>query len=186
MLQGLAVGLALLAGTTNGRALPRPAPSLIDGIAALVDGVPIFRSELLARVRPYLAQGGRTEAQEARLPAEVLEQMFDETLIEIDAARLGLGVTEAELAAAIVMLKQINGLDAARLEAAVQGSGMTLAEYEDQLRYQLLEQRWLMVRAADIDAFLFAEDASLTDAFGTARQRLVAELRERSFIEVRW
>ncbi|MBL8972661.1 MAG: hypothetical protein JNK56_18875, partial [Myxococcales bacterium] len=58
MLAGLwALGFALVAGPAGaGPAGAGPAAVRIDGVVARVEGVPIFRSELAARVRTRLIE----------------------------------------------------------------------------------------------------------------------------------
>ncbi len=177
--------LVLAAGEASGRAVPRPVPERIDGVVALVDGAPIFRSELTARVRPLL-DPETSEPEALRREREVLEQMIEETLVALDAARLGLRSSEAELAAAIAAVKQMNGMDAAQLEAQVHAAGLTFAEYEAMLLRQIVEQKWLQWRTAAIDPYLFADEGSRALAYEAERRRLIAGLRERAFIEVRW
>lgn len=183
MAGGLALWLAALAGEASGRAWPQPVR--IDGVVALVDGVPIFRSELSARVRPLLAPP-KGEAEAQRLEREVLQQMIEETLVALDAARLGLRSSEAELAAAIAAVKQSSGIDAAQLEAQVRAAGLRFDEYEDLLLRQIVEHKWLAWRTAAIDPYLFPDEASRAEAYEAERRRLLAGLRERAFIEVLW
>lgn len=189
MLAGLwALGFALVAGPAGaGPAGAGPAAVRIDGVVARVEGVPIFRSELAARVRTRLSlrtAEGATEAELRQVEREVLAQMIDEALIGLDAARLGIAGSEAELAAAIAMVKQANGLDATQLEAAVRDSGMSFADYEEQLRRQIVAQKWLNYYAGAIDMYLFADDGGLNAAYEAERRRRIEELRARAFIEV--
>lgn len=188
MLAGLwALGFALVAGPGAGPAGAGPAALRIDGVVARVEGVPIFRSELVARVRPHLSlrkAEGATPAELRQVEREVLAQMIDEALIGLDAARLGIAGSEAELAAAIAMVKQANGLDATQLEAAVRDSGMSFADYEEQLRRQIVAQKWLSYYAGAIDMYLFADDGGLNAAYEAERRRRIEELRARAFIEV--
>jgi peptidyl-prolyl cis-trans isomerase SurA len=190
LLLALLLALGLMPGTVGARAEPRPPPERLDGIAALVDGVPIFRSVLARRVAPVLAlrraEKPLGSLEEMKLGREVLEQMIDETLIAVDAGRIGIVATEAELAAAIAMVKQMSGIDAAQLEAEVARSGLSFLEYEDLLRQQILEQKWIIYHTSGMDTYLFADAAGFNEAYAAERQRLVSGLRERSFIEVRW
>lgn len=186
----LLLALGLMPGTVGARAEPRPPPERLDGIAALVDGVPIFRSVLAGRVAPVLAlrraEKPLSSREELQIEREMLEQMIDETLIAVDAGRIGIQATESELAAAIAMVKQMSGIDAAQLEAEVARSGLSFLEYEDLLRHQILEQKWLVYHTSGMDNYLFADAAGFNEAYAAERQRLLTGLRERSFIEVRW
>jgi len=182
--------LASEPGGAGASAQARPSAQRIDGLAAVVDGVPIFRSSLAQRARPYVAQErakrALTAEEEGKLEREVLEQMIEETLIAVDAGRIGLTATEAELAGAIAMVKELNGFDGTRLEAEVQKSGLSFLEYEDFLRHQILEQKWLLFHTTGMDPYLFADEASHQAAYAAERRRLLAGLRERGFVEVLW
>lgn len=179
MIQALTLAL-LLAAPGEGR------PALIDGIAAIVDDALIFRSEVSARARPQLAQNAAAgPAEREALQRESLAVMIEEALIAADAARLHIVVTEAELAGALAMVRTMNGLDSAGLEAQIRQMGMSYDEYEAQLRSYILEQKWLISRTEAIDPYLFPDEASHTAAYAAQRRILVEALRSRAFIEVR-
>lgn len=190
MLAGLwALGFALVAGPAGaGPAGAGPAAVRIDGVVARVEGVPIFRSELAARVRTRLierkAAGPPTPAELRQIEGDELAAMIDDLLVRLDAARLGFESTEGELAAMIAMVKQMYGLDATQLEAAVRDWGLSFADYEEQLRRQIVAQKWLNYYAGAIDMYLFADDGGVNAAYAAERRRRIEELRARAFIEV--
>ncbi|MBK7828114.1 SurA N-terminal domain-containing protein [Nannocystis sp.] len=179
MIQALTLALLLAAPAFEG-----VAP--IDGIAAIVDDALIFRSEVIARARPQLTQHADAgPAEREALEREVLAQMIEEALIAADAARLHIAVTEAELAGALAMVRDMNGIDSAGLEAQIRRAGMSYEEYEAQLRSYLLEQKWLISHTEAMDPYLFPDEASHTAAYAAQRRILVEALRSRAFIEVR-
>lgn len=172
------------------RARAARAPVPLDGIAAIVDDVTIFRSEVIARARHFedkLSKDPvkrRTELVD--LQKQVLGRLIDEVLIAKDAVRLHIEVTGTEVTAGITSVAQSNNLDRKRLEAEVVKAGFTLPEYQEEIRRQILEQKWLMACAAGkIDRSKTPDPAAFQAAIDKQRELLVGELRSHTFVEIR-
>jgi parvulin-like peptidyl-prolyl isomerase len=172
------------------RARVARAPVPLDGIAAVVDDTTIFRSEVIARARHFedkLSKDPvkrRTELVD--LQKQVLGRLIDEVLIAKDAVRLHLEVTGAEVAAGITSVAQSNNLDRKRLEAEVVKAGFTFPEYQEEIRRQILEQKWLMTRAAGkIERSKNPDPATFQAAIDKQRELLIGELRSHTFVEIR-
>lgn len=193
----LVSALALAAAPHEGLAHadePRPGvanlPVPLDAIVAIVDDVIIFRSDIATRVRHFeskLSSDPRTRRTElAELTKVILTHLVDEVLIAKDAARLHIEATEAEVAAGIATVATANKMDRKQLEAEVASAGYSPADYQDEIRRQILEQKWLVLRAAGrIDRKKARDPASFQSAFEKQRELIVAELRTHAYVEIR-
>lgn len=166
-LPSVAAALAALAASAQ--------PVLVERIVAVVDGEPVFQSEVERRATRD-APDAKAPPQRQRALARAKVDLIDAKLIAKD---MGGAPTDAEIDAAIEGVAKGAKLDRAALEAAVVRHGMTLAEYREVLRSQLLELRWLMSRARERDVSI----ASDTER-EALRTSLVVVLRKRAVIEV--
>lgn len=178
------VGLALLFAAPAARASP-----VVDRLVAIVDETPIFLSDVRARARPHLLSidakkpdAAKRAAMEARAYREQLEQMIEEELIARAAKDDRIEVTSAEIDAALAMLSKETNLSREALLAEVARQGFTEAEYRAEIGRQLLGGRWLIIKASRAPGASPEEVAAHREA---ERRRLLRELREKTFIEVR-
>jgi parvulin-like peptidyl-prolyl isomerase len=172
------------------RARAARAPIPLDGIAAVVDDVIVFRSEINQRASHFEDRLSKNpierRAQLVALHKEIVEHLIDEILIGKDAAKLHLEVTDAEVADALASVAASNKIDRSKLEAEVIKQGYTLLEYREEIRRQLLLQKWLMIRASGkIDRKKATDQASFELAYAKQRELLILELRTRAFVEIR-
>lgn len=189
------VGLALGASTSPAhaeepRARAARAPVPLDGIAAIVDDVFIFRSEVAARARRFEGTLShdpvKRRAELAAMDKQILARMIDEILVTKDAKALHIEVTDAEVDAGIASVAQANNMDRRALEAEVKKAGFSRAEYQEEIKRQIAEQRWLLARAAGkIDRKKAADTEAFAAAVEKQRDALLVELRSRAFIEIR-
>lgn len=138
-------------------------PVLVDRVVAFVDGQLVFQSQVEKR-----ASAQKVSRQVARA------ELIDALLIARDA---GLTPTDSDVDGALDTIAKENRLDRAALEAEVKRQGLTVAEYREQLRSQLLELRWLLARANG--ASLETADERLA-----LREKLLTALRKRAVVEV--
>jgi peptidyl-prolyl cis-trans isomerase SurA len=118
---------------------------LVDRVAAVVNRDVIALSEVEKRVAPELARlnGAVREPQKraeerARLMKTALDALIGEKLMEEQIQELGLGVTDAELEAAIADVRRQNNVtEDAQFERLLAGEGLTVAGYRDFLRKQM-------------------------------------------------
>lgn len=155
-------------------------PVLVDRIAVLVDGQPLFRSAIEARARRS-SGGKKTEAERRQAFAQARTELIETYLIEGDAK--GLTVSDQLVEAALDDISKSNQLDRAQLEAAAKQQGYTLAEYRESVRSQLLELRWLMARAEERGLKPTSPDER-TRAMASLRTALLEQLSKRAVIEV--
>ncbi len=189
------LGLAI-SGSSSGahaderRAGVAQAPVPLDGIAAIVDDVFIFRSEVAARAKRFEAtlshDPTKRRTELAAMEKPLLARMIDEILVTKDAKALHIEVTEAEVNAGVASVAQANHMDRKVLEAEVKKAGFTRAEYEEEIKRQIAEQRWLILRAAGtIDRKKAVDNEAFAAAVEKQREMLLADLRSRAFLEIR-
>ena len=127
---------------------PAPAGAVaVDGIAAVVNGDIITLLELERAARMVLdprlrdapPAGQEQKRRQALLP--VLDQLILERLQAQRARQLGIQVSEQELDAAIAGVREENHLSEEMLERLLREREMTLADYRNELRGQLLLQK---------------------------------------------
>lgn len=189
------LGLAITAGFSAARAEePRArvarAPVPLDGIAAIIDDVFIFRSDVAARAKrfePTLSRDPtKRRAELAAMEKQLLARMIDELLVTKDAKVLHIEVTDAEVDAGVASVAQANNMTRSALEAEVKKAGFSRVEYEEEIKRQIAEQRWLLLRAAGkIDRKKAADNEAFAAAVEKQREILLVELRSRAFIEIR-
>lgn len=165
-------------------------PAPIDGIAAIVDDVTIYRSDVAARIKRLESTLSRDPSERRKQLAELARGMVgrlvDETLITKDAAALMLEVKSSEVVDAINTAAAANKMDRKRLAADVALAGYSPAEYKEEIHRQLLEQKWLVWRAMNkIDRRKLSDPAALEEAVERQRRILLSELRSRAYIEIR-
>lgn len=173
-------------GTQRGQRAPVP----LDGIAAIVDDAVIFRSDVVSRSKPFLEKLSKDpnerRTQMGQLHKEMLQNLIDEILVGRDAAKAQLTASDAEVSAAVGQIAAANKLDRAQLEAEVKKQGLTQREYEDEIKRQIVEGKWLNLRVAGrIDRGSASDPAKLQQELLTQRALYVTELRNRAYIEIR-
>ncbi len=184
VVRALVVGLALLLAAPAARASP-----VLDRLVAVVDETPIFLSDVRARAKPYLLRldaqkhdAAKRAATEARAYRELLEKLIEEELVGRAAKAAYVNVTDAEIDAAVALLSKAANLSREAFLAEVARQGFTEREYRAEIGRQLLEGKWLQIKATrDPGAGPQGAAAHLE----AERRRLVRELRDDALIEVR-
>lgn len=129
---------------------------LVDRVAAVVNRDVIALSEVEKRAAPELARAGQQErdpAKRAELRTRIIKGSLDaligEKLMEEQIQELGLGVTDAELEAAMAdVRRQNNAADDAAFERLLASEGFTLAAYKDFLRKQMGRMKLVQMRVS--------------------------------------
>lgn len=144
---------------------------IVDRIAAVVNNDIITLSQLKNATRPYreqVAVSGRPEAEKKQLLAtlerEILHQMIGRALTRQEAARHQIRVSDEEVQASIDNFKQQNNLDQEGLEKGLEDEGVTLEEYRERVRGDILQSMLInrvirsrvIVTQADIEAYYTA------------------------------
>jgi parvulin-like peptidyl-prolyl isomerase len=192
LLVGALVASAAHSGVARAEEPPRVAraPVPLDGIVAIVEDVTIFRSDVAARVRhfePKMSKDPRERRIErADLAKVMVGRLVDEVLIARDAAKYHVEVTGAEVLAALDTVAASNNMSRKQLDAEVASAGYSPADYQDELRRQILEQKWLLARAlGKVDRKKYSDPSAFEAAIEKQRQILTRELRANAYVELR-
>lgn len=124
------------------------AAELVDRVVAVVNGKLITLFDLDARVADLMqrTQGlsfkpGDPRAEEVR--RQVLESMINDILIEQEAARLKISVSETELDSQISEIKKKNDLTQQQFLAELAKEGLTLQQFRKKLQEESMKKRLL-------------------------------------------
>lgn len=147
--RGLAIQLGLILFLlAPGFAPAADDPEVVDRIVAVVNDDIITLTELNERVAPFAAQirsaGYPVEKEREtifKIRQEILDQMIDETLTDQEIKRLGISVSSAEVDAAIERIKSAQAYTDEDLREALAPQGLTLEDYRNRIREQLLRQQ---------------------------------------------
>ncbi|MEM9195292.1 MAG: SurA N-terminal domain-containing protein [Myxococcota bacterium] len=125
---------------------------IIERVVAVVDEEAIFLSDVRRKALPFLPTIAEQPAGEARnaalreLYSRTLEGLIDEELIDRQALEMDIRISRADVERAIENLIEQNNLTEDEFWAAVEGQGLTRAQYRRDLRNQLLRLRVLRTR----------------------------------------
>ena len=110
------------------------------GIAAVVNNEAISIPDLMARIDVAIVASRLRASEDLRrqLAPQVLRSLVDERLKVQEAERLGVTVSDAEMANARRSVEQRNGIAAGGLDDFLQGQGLNVATVTDQLRAEIL------------------------------------------------
>lgn len=119
---------------------------MVDGIAAVVNGEVITIGDLDTQIEERLKQSGMPEGysiDEVRMQGRrlMLESMINDILIQQEAERLGLEVSQVDLENAIRKIRDENGLTVEQFRSKLALKNMTREEYAETIRKQLRKQR---------------------------------------------
>ena len=118
------------------------APVLMEGVAAVVDGKPIMRSEYLNSLYRFQETPEGSAMSEANQRKYVLDQLIDEKVLLSRIDRDSIVVTESEIDqrvnAHLAQLAASQNTNLATLEKAIRAQlGISMAQYRDQLAKQI-------------------------------------------------
>ena len=133
--------MALLLLFISPFAAAHEAPTRLNGIAAIVNDEVITHSELehrLQTVKRDFAQNQQALPEEATLRKQVLNHFINEKLQLQVAKRTGITLEESALEEAIKKIREANHQDETAFKASLQAEGLTLAEFRQQLKNQML------------------------------------------------
>ena len=110
------------------------------GIAAVVNDSAISVLDLAARTKMVALSSGLEDSPElrAQLAKPVLENLIEEKLQTQEAERRGISVSDEELAAALSIVEQQNGIRKGQLNSWLADIGLPAVFFEDQIKAQLL------------------------------------------------
>lgn len=194
---GSLLALAVLLGAGLAGASPKPAAlkrTVIDGIVAVVDDGCITRSELARFIVPFERKVQRDLAGKPAEQAKAMERVRKESvaalierrLLEREAARQHIVVTNEEVDAALAAVAAQNHIGIPELFAAALEQGLDEARYRSEIRGQIVEAKVLQRDAPQ----RFPDWSQLTpearaERLERGRHALLEELRARAFVEIR-
>ena len=135
---------------------------LLDRVIASIDGEAITEAEL----KRYISAQGQTPPKSFdRTKPENVRTVRDfviSRILEKEASKRGVSVSDAEIDAYVLEIQNQNGLDQAGLEKLLQGRGLTLDEYRTQVSSDILRSRIVSAKVgsrinvvdADIERYL--------------------------------
>lgn len=118
------------------------APVLMEGIAAVVDGKPIMRSDFLNNLYKFQETPEAAAMSEAEQKQYVLDQMIEEKVLLSRIDRDSIVVSDAEVdqrvTSHLTQLAASQNIDLTTLERAIRAQlGISMAQYRDQLSKQI-------------------------------------------------
>ena len=118
------------------------APVLMEGIAAIVDGKPIMRSEFLNNLYHFQETPAAASMSEQEQKQFVLDKLIEEKVLLSRIDRDSIVVSDAEIdqrvTAHLTQLAASQNINMATLEKAIRSQlGVSMAQYRDQLAKQI-------------------------------------------------
>jgi peptidyl-prolyl cis-trans isomerase SurA len=112
----------------------------LDAVAATVDGKPITLSDIATR----MALPNLITMQDAAVDPkarQALDQLIHERLIVAEAATQELTASEQEIEDYLTAVRRQNGITEIEMIEALKDRGMTLPEYKEQVRIEILKSK---------------------------------------------
>lgn len=146
----LALAVALVAATARAE--------VVNRIAAIVDDeiITVWQVERESRpvVAAYLAESEDDTAEQraarvSEIKADVMRRMIENILLEREVARLGFPVEEADIDKYIDRILAGNRMTREQLSDTLAREGKTLGDMRDQIRKQIMRERYVSFRMKD-------------------------------------
>lgn len=122
------------------------AQEVVDRIVAIVNDDIVTLSQLDMAAAPYrknieTSQESATRKKEimAQMYTQVLNQLVENSLVIQEAKRLGIAVDDTDVDNALENFKKEHNLDQERLELGLAAQGITLEQYRERIREQILQ-----------------------------------------------
>ena len=127
---------------------PRPrAAELVERIVAVVNNEPITLSELNEAGSAFFTnimrkvKGQELEAALNRARAQVLDNLIDQRLIDQEAKKYGITVSDEEIDRAVESITRRNGISRAEMLKGLARMNTTEKEYREQIRQKILRTK---------------------------------------------
>lgn len=168
----------LFAAASAGVDLGEAKAAVVERIVAIVGERAILLSDVRERSRPYLLRvydnvptGPQRDAAVGQIYRAVLGRMVEEELEDRAAEKAGIVVTPLEIDQALDRIASQNGISKGTVIAEAKRSGLTEAQYREELRRQVLQAKLVNVR---LQGRIRVTETDLR----TAYHRLVVEERQ--------
>ncbi len=147
------------------------ASQFVDGIVAVVDRQVITLNQLKTKseqVKRQMQIEGIPVPKQDVLQRQVLQQMINAILLDNEADRIGIRVTDGQVEQAINSIIQRNHINLEILQREVKSTGMSWEDYRQELRNQIKDD---MLRQRFVDEHVFISDRDV-EAFLAANSDL--------------
>jgi peptidyl-prolyl cis-trans isomerase SurA len=125
---------------------------VVDRVVAVVNDDIILMSELNEALNPFLSrfqeyQYSQEEKEQLlyKLREDVLNQLINERITDQQAKKAGIQITDKEIDASIEQMKQANRLTDENLRAALSQQGLTMEEFREKIREQILRSKLVSI-----------------------------------------
>jgi peptidyl-prolyl cis-trans isomerase SurA len=125
----------------------------IERVVAVIGDHAILLSDMRQRARPFLLQiqqqvpaGAQQAAAESEMYKQLIDRMVDEKLEQQAAEKAHITVSTEEIEAGLRNVASQQGLSVEQIMNEAQKTGLSMQEYRDEVRRQLLEGKLLQLR----------------------------------------
>jgi peptidyl-prolyl cis-trans isomerase SurA len=165
---------------------PQARATVVERVVAVIGDRAILLSDLKARAEPFLVQvtqtvppGAQRSAAISQVYKGVLDKIVDEELEERAAIQAKITISSKEIDDAVARVAAQNNITPQKLMAEAAKTGVTEAQYRDELRRQLLQAKLVNVR---LQGRIRVTDDDLKLAY----HKLVLEERQHLDLHAAW
>ncbi len=149
----------------------------VNGVAAIVNDDVITFKEVIREAQPALREAQKkgivTDKSRHDLHLTVLNRLIEKMLTEQKVKDLGIKIGDDEIRQAVEDIKKQNGnMSQAQLEAALKAQGLTLTQYEGQIREQLERLRLVGI---EVRSKVHVSDKEAREYYETHRKDFAEE-----------
>ena len=144
---GLCLGAAASVSPRQGHA------TIVERVIAIIGERAIWLSELRLRAKPFVDRvtsqmppSPQRDAQVQKLYRGMLDRMIEEELERVASVQAKLSVSAKEVEDALQRITAQNNVDVSKVFEEAEVSGMTPAQYREELRRQLLDAKLVNLR----------------------------------------
>lgn len=127
--------------------------TIVERVVAIVNQTPILLTDLQERAKPFLMRvyasvpdGPQRSATISQVMQTILDRMIEEELEDEAAKRAGIAITSDEIDAALGRVAEQNELSVPELLKEAKSSGLSVSQYRDEMRRQLLQAKLSSLR----------------------------------------
>lgn len=147
---------------------------VVDRIVAIVNDDIITLSQLDMAAAPYRENieasqesSARKKEMMAQMYPQVLNQLVENSLVVQEAKRMGITVDDKDVDNAVENFKREHNLDQERLELGLAAQGITLEQYRERIREQILQS---MIVSRAVRAKIVITDEEIKNYYDTHYQ----------------
>ena len=160
-------------------ALPVGARETVDRVVAFVNDDIIALSELNDEIAPFADRIMQMDTDQEKknemlfkLREDMLNRLVEQKLTDQEIKKAGISISEAEIDESIEKIKQANRVTEEMMAEALKKQGMTLDEYRDRIKEQMLRSR-LVTR--EVNSKIVVTDEDIKTYYETHRDEFRGE-----------